>query len=432
MTDHHKLVRGLIALLIAASCGGGLAGCNYSKSYFRIGPDGKKIKAEGPIVPGEDIGAGSTAGTGTGGTDGGGSTGDGTITPPGGTDTGGTTTGGVTGIPVYPLAIHAEDKANAAHNLYLARFSQGAFLETPKKLTANDDSADGTILFPSLSPDASKILYFALKGSGDIFKGTFETEGGLHLLTDLQGTSADSAWNASDPGISASWTADGQEAVYVAGGCGLLRKAKAGGSDAANEGTQPTGDYDKWVYFQTAASPVRDASHPAYDTILFSMMGAEGAAKEGFDLFLKKRGDADPSRYSRVTETLMTLEVYPSISPDGKYVVFASMDASDSSKAGDALQKIAVCDLVFSSGAGKCQNTRTFDAMPADSSNTSPCWAWDSSKIFFASKDAASKKNDVFVVDFAGGAFGASAVNITNTADLDEMEVSCASAPATQ
>lgn len=422
-----------MALLFAASLGGLVAGCNYSKSYFRIDPaTGKKIKAEGPIVPGEDIGGETTAGPGTGGTDGGGTGGDGTITPPDGSGTGGTPAAEDTGIPIYPLAIHAEDKTNSAHNLYLARFSQGAFLETPKKLTANDDSSDGAILFPSLSPDASKILYFALKGSGSIFDGTFETEGGLHLLTDLQGTPAVSAWNAGDPGISASWSADGQEAVYVAGGCGLLRKAKASGTDAVTDGNQPAGDYDKWVYFQTAASPVRDAGHPAYDTILFSMMGAEGATKEGFDLFLKKRGDADPSHYTAVTETLMTLEVYPSISPDGKYVVFSSMDASDSAKKGDAPQKLSVCDLVFSSGAGKCQNTRTFDAMPAGSSNTSPCWAWDSSKIFFASKDPVSKKYDLFMVDFTGGAFGAAAVNITNTADLDEVEVSCASAPATQ
>jgi Tol biopolymer transport system component len=423
-----------IVAVICLLIGTGLQGCNYSKSYFRIGPDGKKIKADGPIVPGEEIDGEATAGTATGGTDGGGTGGDGTITPTGGVGTGGATAGGataggVTGIPVYPLAIHAEDRANDAHNLYLARFSEGAFLETPKKLTSNDDSTDGAILFPSLSPDASKILYFAAKGTGSIFDGTFDMEGGLHLISDLQGTPADAAWNASDPGISASWTADGQEAVYLAGGCGLIRKAKSGGTDAVTEGNQPSGDYDKWIYFQTSASPVKDALHPAFGTILFSMVSADESipeAKLGADLFLKKAGDADPAHYTAVTETPMVLEAYPSISPDGKYILFASLALSGSGGSGDAPQKITVCDLV----AGKCQNTRTFDAMPAGSVNSSPCWAWDSSRIFFSSKDPATKKYDLFMLEFTGGVFGASATNITNTADLDEMEVSCASAPS--
>ncbi len=410
--------------------GAGLQGCNYSKSYFRIGPDGKKIKADGPILPGEEIGE-TTAGTGTGGTDGGGSGGDGTITPTGGSSTGGTATGGITGIPVYPLAINAKDMTNSAHNLYLARFSEGAFLETPKKLTANDDSTDGAMLFPSLSPDASKLLYFAAKGTGSIFDGTFDMEGGLHLITDLQGTPVDAAWNASDPGFSASWTANGDEVVYAAGGCGLLRKAKSNGTEATNEATQPAGDYDKWIYFQAAASPVSDASHPAHDTILFSMVSAdETAPKQGFELFLKKRGDLDQTHYTPITETPMVMEMYPSLSPDGKFVAFSSVDASAAEGSGDAPLHLTVCDLAFTGAVGKCQNTRTFGGMPAGSVNSSPCWAWDSSKIFFSSKDSTSKKYDLFMVDFTGGSFGASAVNITNTAEVDEMEVSCASAPA--
>jgi Tol biopolymer transport system component len=68
--------------------------------------------------------------------------------------------------------------------------------------------------------------------------------------------------------------------------------------------------------------------------------------------------------------------------------------------------------------------------MPAGSANSSPCWSWDSSKIFFTSKDPTSKKYDIFLADFTGGSFASSAVNITSTADLDEMEVTCASAPS--
>lgn len=409
----------------------GISACNYSKDYFRIGPDGKKIKADGPIVPGEDSGSGSGDGSGTGGSATGDTGGDGTITPTGGSGTAGTTGGGSAdpaGVPVYPLAIHAETSTGLINNLYFARFSEGAFLEEPKKLTGNTDS-NGSILFPSLSPDASRILYFAVKGDGSIFDGTFKTDGGLHLITDLAGTPVDAAWNAGDPGVSASWTASGEEAVYVGGGCGLLRKAKSNGTDAIDEGKTAIGAYEKWAYFQTAASPVRETSHPAHNTVLFSMFSAEGASKEGFELFLKKLGDPDPAHYTAVTDTPTVLELYPSISPDGKYIAFSVMDSSASSGSGDSPSKLAICDLVFTSGSGKCQNTRTFDAMPANSQNNSPCWSWDSSKIFFTSKDHTTKKSDVFVVDVSGGSFGGSAVNVTNTADQNETEVSCASAP---
>jgi hypothetical protein len=47
-----------MAIAFAASGAGLLAGCNYSKSYFRIGPDGKKIEAAGPIEPDELLPAG--------------------------------------------------------------------------------------------------------------------------------------------------------------------------------------------------------------------------------------------------------------------------------------------------------------------------------------------------------------------------------------
>lgn len=409
----------------------GLSACTYSKDYFRIGPDGKKIKADGPIVPGEELGGDTASGTGTGEASTGGTGGDGTITPTGGSGTAGTTggtAGDVTGIPIYPLAIHAEEKATSAQNLYLARFSEGVLMETPKKLTANAD-AKTAILFPSLSPDASKIIYYYFKGTGSIFDGTFVGDQGLHLLTNLQSTPADAAWNAGDPGYSASWTASGEEVVYTAGGCGLLRKAKSAGTDAVTEANTPAGDYAKWIYFQTAASPVRETAHPAFDTILFGMFGAEGATKQGAEVFLKKAGDPDPAHFTAITATPAIVEMYPSISPDGKYVVFSSIDSAASGGSGDAPQKVTVCDLSFSSGSGKCENTRTFDAMATGSVNTSPCWSWDSSKIFFSSKDPTSKKYDVFEVDFVGGSFGAAAVNITNTPDLDEMEVSCASAP---
>jgi len=409
----------------------GISACNYSKDYFRIGPDGKKIKADGPIVPGEDTGGGSGDGSGTGGSATGDTGGDGTITPTGGAGTAGTTGGGngdPAGTPVYPLAIHAETSKDLINNLYFARFSEGAFLEEPKKLTANTDS-NGSIFFPSLSPDASKILYYSVKGKGSIFDGTFQTDGGLRLISDISGSATEVAWNESDPGFSASWTANGEEAVYVGGGCGLLRKAKAGGTDAVDEGKTANGVYDKWFYVQATASPVREASHPAFNTVIFSMLGAEGATKQGFELFLKKLGDSDPSHFTAVTASPSTIELYPSISPDGKFIAFSALESSPSSGSSDSPSKIAICDLVFTSGIGNCQNTRTFEAMPANSQNSSPCWSWDSSKIFFTSKDNTTKKSDVFVVNVSSGSFGGSAVNVTNTADQNETEVSCASAP---
>ena len=53
--DSRKFpVRSLLTFVLATSLlWGGLPGCNYSTSYFRLDADGKKIKAAGPITADE-------------------------------------------------------------------------------------------------------------------------------------------------------------------------------------------------------------------------------------------------------------------------------------------------------------------------------------------------------------------------------------------
>lgn len=415
-------------MIVACALGfaGAMPGCTYSKDYFRIGADGKKIKADGPILPGEDTGGFGTAGT-SGATTGG----DGTITPTAGTGTGGTstggTTGGISGTPVYPLLIQTKDESDV-QNLFLTHFSQGAFLEAPKAITQVTD--DGfSILFPALSPDASSVIYSAFWYDST----SKQTKGEFRKIVDLSSTPSEATWNAADPGLSPSWRANGQDVVYTGGGCGLLRKSKADGTGAATEVPQATGDYDKWVYMQTSVAPTTDTSNPTFDLLLFSMFSADTAPKQGFDLFARKLGDADPAHISRVTNTPTTIEFYPSVSPDGKYVLFGNAETSSpdpSSSTGP--QKIAVCDLTAAGGAFQCGPIRTLDAMAADAVSTSPCWSWDGTKVFFVSKDSTHKLNDVYVVDFAAGNFSGTPVNITNTEKADDLEISCASAPLTK
>ncbi|HEX5036211.1 MAG TPA: hypothetical protein VFX30_03540 [bacterium] len=415
------------AMLVLFACALGLVGaipaCNYSTSYFRLDENGKMIKADGPIVPGEDDGA-ATAGATTSSDTGGGPILPGTAGTSGGT-AGGSTTGGVGGTPVYSLLIHTKNGVSKIDNLYLAHFSGGALTETPKQVTAFSD--DGySIIFPSLSPDASKALYAAL-WYDSVSKST---KGEYRLLSDLGGTPSETAWPV-ETGFSSAWRANGEEAVYVPGGCGvMLKRAKTDGSNVATEANTATGTYDKWVYLQTAASPVTDTANPGYDLLVFSMFSADTAPTQGFELFAKKWGDADPAHFSKLTSTPMTIEFYPSVSPDAKYVAFASQDttAGDDPTTGDKPAKIAVCDLTYSAGTVQCLNTRTLDTLAPEAVSLSPCWAWDGSKIFFVSKDATHKKDDIYAVDFTGGAFGTPA-NVTNTADDEEMEVSCSSAP---
>lgn len=78
--DARKLSAALLLLW------GGLQGCTYSKSYFRIDADGKKIKASGPITPeelsGNTLPSGEETGTGEEGAPAATGSGDEAITPP--------------------------------------------------------------------------------------------------------------------------------------------------------------------------------------------------------------------------------------------------------------------------------------------------------------------------------------------------------------
>jgi WD40 repeat protein len=417
---------------------GAMQGCTYGKSYFRV-ENGKMIKASGPIQAGE-TGGETTAGTATGGATGGDSGTGGVILPgtggtstggsgTGGTTTGGTATGGITGIPVYPLIINSKDDTNNVQNFYFARVSSGGFLEAPKKVTAYTDSKT-SIMFPALSPDASKFLYFAATSTGNIFDGTFALDAKLHLVSDFQTTPSDTIFDAADGGTSSAWTADGQEAVLVAAGCGLIRRTKADGSSPTTEVDKPSGDYDKWIYLQTSVSPVTDTANPAQGLIIYSLVSLDNTApKQGVAILAKKLGDSDPSHVASLLQSTTNIVAYPSLSPDGKYLLFAR---NGSGSGGDMPQKIAVCDMANSGGTWQpCANLRTLDVFPADAVSTSPCWSWDGTKIFFVSKDSTHPNSDVYEVDFSGGSFGSTPVNLSNTDKADEMEVSCASAPAT-
>jgi Tol biopolymer transport system component len=401
--------------LVITTCVLGFAfawpGCTYSKSYFRLDENGKMIKADGPIEPGEfdgtTVGAvpGVTTGEGTGGS----ATGDdGTIVPPGGgTGTGTTTsTGGSTDgkNPAYAVAFDTKDRTTKKTGIGWGVASGNEFIVAPKPLVTAPD-ADTMIQTPALSPDGRSILYTTFKAGSTATKiPVFD----LRVLSNLaQSPASDASWKANYGGSFAAWLPAGSQVIYTAGGLSLLKRTNADASNEKDEAPAPPAPNSGSLYGQLAVSPVEDASNPAAGWIVFTLFSTKSATSS-MDLPL--------------ISTSAEMEQDPAISPDGKYLAYTSYDPTAK------IHRIKLCDLAYASGSIQCSNARYLYPVE-DLDNLSPCWSWDGQKLFFAANDTANKNVDIFVTSIGGGvASGKPPYNLTNTEGADESQLSCAAA----
>jgi hypothetical protein len=434
--------------LVIAACALGLAGalpsCTYSKSYFRLDENGKMIKADGPIEPGEfdgiltgsDTGAGMTGGTGTGGSTAGD---DGTIVPPDGTGTGtatgsttsgtstgasaGTTSGGSTDnkAPAYALAYMSMEKSSKKSSIGFGVVNGNEFVVDPKLLVTSPDS-NTMIQGPAVSPDGRRILYTTYKTGSTAPKTPVYD---LRVLSNLsQATPGDALWKGNYGGIFAAWMPAGDQVVYSSAGCSVLKRANADASGEKDEAAAPTGTAAGSIFGQIAPSPVTDSSNPASGWIVFSLVSLNSSktGMQGSELFAKKAGDTDAAHFVALTATSTELEQDPAVSPDGKYLAYTVQSTALGG------HRVKICDLSYASGSIKCSNSR-FLYPVEDLDNFSPCWSWDGQKLFFSSDDTSNKNIDVFVATVTGGAAsGKPPVNLTDTDGADESQLSCAAA----
>lgn len=423
----HSCTRLLIVISATTLLWGGTQGCNYSTDYFRIGPDGKKIKATGPITPdelappttpegaeggdatggrtGEDVpivptGEGSSGGTSGGvstGTTGGSTTGG--STTGGGNTTGGSTTGtGGTGSaslaptpkalayrrPEFSFVYVAIDRTTKKTELYLKGSAPDA---VAKKLTSMNSEYEQDP-HPAVSIDNASVIFTHTSDWPQMYR-----------VTGLDQPEPSVAKWAQATGSLASFFPDKDKAIFLAPLGGSIRTTKY-------DGTEENEESEKDVGFYRGASvvPTLDKGNPFYGKIVFAFDPDEDQALKP-DLFVKESGVVYPFRFKRLLDTPGVSETWPSVSPDGKRVAFVR----------DGF--LALCDLHQDEKQNlSCDNAFAFVGLTAEN----PCWTADGSRIVFSTKRDGN--SEIYSVS----ATNASELeNLTNSPGTDDVQPAC-------
>jgi len=404
-----RLFGTFLALLIwsALQFWGGPTGCNYSKSYFRIGPDGKMIKASGPITADELAGntspTGEETGTGTGvetapTTTGG----DESITPPEDTEGTGTATGGTGNTPALEVAARklsvyrrpdfsfvyvSIDRSTKKVELYLKSSAPDT---TPKKLTGFDTTYESPLL-PTISLDAQRVL----------FTNPLDSPA-LYQLSGLdQPTPTVSKWG-DNPGYLVRYHPEEDKTVFIAAPGASLRSAKQDGSGGTDETSNEGG-----TCYGVSLSPVRDHSDPTYGRIVF---GYDGDGNQPLKPVLAMKDPfsndpQNPGTFFSLTGAHSLSETSPAISPDGKRIAYVR----------DGY--LALCDLHDTKDwKAVCDNAFAIPGLTAEN----PCWTADGSRIVF------STKRDGNAEIYSVAATNAYELeNLTNSPDTDDVQPAC-------
>lgn len=406
---------------------GGTQGCNYSTDYFRIGPDGKKIKATGPITPdelappttpegaeggdatggrtGEDVpivpttegSSGETSGGVSTGTTGGATTGG--STTGGGNTTGGSTTGtGGTGSvslaptteinayrrPDFSFVYVAIDRTTKKTELYLKSSAPNS---VAKKLT-NMNTEYEQDSHPAVSIDNQSVIFTHTSDWPNMYRIT-----GLD-----QATPTVTQW-AGNTGFGVSFFPDQDRVIFFTPSGRSLRASKYDGSGNVEEAAQDSG-----VYYGASASPTLEKPSVFYGKIILSFdLDDDGPTKP--DLFLKELGNVYPFRFRPLATTPSVSETWPSISPDAKRLAFVR----------DGY--LALCDLHQDEKTNPvCDNAFAFVGLTAEN----PCWTADGSRIVFSTKRDGN--SEIYSVS----ATNASELeNLTNSPGTDDVQPAC-------
>jgi len=396
---------GLVAALLAW---GGAQGCNYSKSYFRLGPDGKMIKADGPVTP-EELAGGSSENSGeenpaagTPGNDGTGSGGEEIIEPSGdgGTTAGGggsgTTSGGenialapTTTTNAYRRADFsfvyvAIDRSTKKTEVYL---KTSATDSQPKKLS-NMNAEYEQDPRPSVSMDNFSVIFTHTADWPQMYR-----------ITSLdQAEPSVSKWSKAT-GSGASFFADQEKSVFMAPLGVSLRMSKYDGTEEKEESEKGVG-----FYYGVSVNPTLDRTNAFYDKIVFSFDHDEDQPDKPA-LYVKDSGVIYPAKFQPLTNSPGVSEKWPSISPDGKRIAYVR----------DGL--LAVCDLHYDTKNNLvCDNHASFAGLTADT----PCWTADGSRIVFSTtKDGNA---EIYAV---GASNAADLQNLTNSPNTDDVQPGC-------